>query len=91
VQVVGENVTTPVPEIFNQVTVPVCDGYPPDTYAMQVIGVVWKQDTEVNVGAFWTVSLTVRELPRLFESPLYVPCSVTLPPVVPVIVTEHAP
>ena len=68
VQVVEENVTLPVPETLDHVTIPVGEGYPPDTVAVQVIGVPMPKDDSVHdnaiiVGAFVMVSLAVRELP----------------------------
>lgn len=60
--------TLPFPETFDQVkaTVPVCDGYPPDTVAAQVILVPVAKDDLVHdsvvcVGAFVTVSLALRD------------------------------
>lgn len=97
VQVSEENVTPPFPETLDQVTVPVGDGYPLVTVAVQVIDEdepVPKDDAVhdivVTVGAFAMVSLAVPELTSLLGSPPYVPCIVTSPAVVPFIATEHA-
>jgi hypothetical protein len=62
VQIVEEKETFPVPETFDQVTVPVCDGYPPDTVAVQVTEVLLLNDVPVHdkariVGAFAIVNL----------------------------------
>jgi hypothetical protein len=67
-QVFEENVTFPVPEIFDQVTFPLCDEYPPDTVALQVAFMPIPKDdsvhdTVVTVTAFLMVSLANRELP----------------------------
>jgi len=67
-QTVDENVTLPVPEAFDHVTVPLYDAYPPDTVAVQVIGIPMLKDdcvhdSVVAVGAFLMVSAAVRELP----------------------------
>jgi hypothetical protein len=47
--------------------VPVCDGYPPVTAAVQVIGTLMVKrgthDIVVIVGAFLIVNVVVRELP----------------------------
>jgi hypothetical protein len=67
-QTADENVTLPVPETFDQVTVPLCDGYPPDRVDIQVISVPVPKndcvhDKVVVVGAFLMVSVAVRKLP----------------------------
>ena len=67
VQVVEENVMLPFSEAFDQVTVPVCEGYPPDKVAVQVIFVPTTMDdcahdVTTAVDAFLTVSAAVREL-----------------------------
>jgi hypothetical protein len=51
-----------------KVRVPVCDGYPPVTVAVQVIGVLMAKgygvhDIVVTVGALLIVNLAVRKLP----------------------------
>ncbi len=66
VQVFEGDVMLPFPETV-KVTVPVCDGYPPDAVAVQVIGVPMPKgdgvhDKVVAVGAFLTVSVVVLEL-----------------------------
>ncbi len=74
VHLVEENVTFPLPETFDQMTVPVCDAYPLATFAVHVIGAPGPKDDCVHdivteVGAFVIVSLAVRALPWLLESP----------------------
>lgn len=98
VQLIEEKMTFPVPETFDQVTVPAGDGYPLVTVAVQVIDddePMPKDDSVhdivVTVSAFVMVSLAVPELTLLLGSPPYVPSIMTLPAVAPVIVTEHVP
>lgn len=72
-QVFEENATPPFPEDFDQVMVPVCNGYEPITVAMQFIFapvaiVNLVHDTMVFVGAS-IASLAVPLLFWLDESP----------------------
>ena len=67
--VLEENVMVPLPETFDQVMVPVCEGYPPATVAVQVIFVLMAHNMVVCVVAFVMVSTVGPELIWLFVSP----------------------
>jgi hypothetical protein len=74
VHALDENLTPPVPEIFAQITVPVCDEYSPDIFTVHCIAEPTAGDGGTQlmatcVGALAIVTVATLELPLLFGSP----------------------